>query len=245
LLAIFEFATRHQSDSVAALMGNLYKLTATLSEIATRVNVCSCSVQYFASTIFPGALAPVVRRKVDGCRELVIARWGMPATARSVFEAAAKVIEKKSNGERTPLTFNSALRAQSEKTTAIIGDVRSLHWKKWLKVSNRCLVPFNAFAEPIERRGHKDWYGVDQSAPLGFLAGIFMPRQTRADDGVSDYAFGLLSATSARIQGGRRRKPLPIALTTTEEVDRWMTSSVEEALELRSRPKISKLDDFV
>jgi putative SOS response-associated peptidase YedK len=71
--------------------------------------------------VFPDYFAPIVRNGAEG-RELVMARWGMP----SPFE-----ILKGKN--RDPVTN--------------IRNVSSPHWRRWLGVENRCVVPFSSFAE--------------------------------------------------------------------------------------------------
>ena len=39
--------------------------------------------------IFPDYMAPIVRNTADG-RELAMARWGMPSSAKAIFEATQK-----------------------------------------------------------------------------------------------------------------------------------------------------------
>jgi putative SOS response-associated peptidase YedK len=72
--------------------------------------------------VFPDYSAPIVRNGTEG-RELVLARWGMP----SPF-AALK------GKNRDPGVTN-------------IRNVASPHWKRWLGVESRCVVPFSSFSE--------------------------------------------------------------------------------------------------
>jgi putative SOS response-associated peptidase YedK len=70
--------------------------------------------------IFPDQMAPIVRARADGERELVMARWGMPG----------------------PPQYGGALITN-------IRNLGSPHWRGWLGPRNRCLVearPLFAFA---------------------------------------------------------------------------------------------------
>jgi putative SOS response-associated peptidase YedK len=75
---------------------------------------------------FPDYFAPIVRNASEG-RELVMARWGMPTP----FE-----ILKGKN--RDPGVTN-------------IRNVSSPHWRRWLGVESRCVVPFSSFSEALSR----------------------------------------------------------------------------------------------
>jgi putative SOS response-associated peptidase YedK len=54
----------------------------------------------------------------------------------------------------------------------------SPHWRGWLKPENRCLVPFNSFAEyapepnPETKKEDIVWLGLDDDRPLATFAGI-------------------------------------------------------------------------
>jgi hypothetical protein len=67
--------------------------------------------------VFPDYPAPVVRN-VGADRELRMMRWGMPPPRRAGGPPVTNI-------RNTP----------------------SAHWRGWLKPENRCLVPFNSFAE--------------------------------------------------------------------------------------------------
>ena len=72
--------------------------------------------------IFPDYAAPIVRNQPDG-RELVMARWGMPSPAFAL---------------------------QGRNADPGITNVRntaSPHWRRWLGVEHRCVMPFTSFAE--------------------------------------------------------------------------------------------------
>ena len=66
--------------------------------------------------------APIVRNHPDG-RELTMARWGMPSP---VFALQGK---------------------KSDPGVTNVRNTKSSHWRRWLGVENRCVVPFTSFAE--------------------------------------------------------------------------------------------------
>jgi len=52
------------------------------------------------------------------------------------------------------------------------------HWRGWLKPENRCLVPFNSFAEyapgpnPDTKKKDVVWFALNDERPLCGFAGI-------------------------------------------------------------------------
>lgn len=77
--------------------------------------------------IFPDYPAPIVRNRPEG-RELVMARWGMPSPA---FALKGK---------------------NADYGVTNIRNVKSPHWRRWLGIGNRCLVPFCVSACNFGRR---------------------------------------------------------------------------------------------
>jgi putative SOS response-associated peptidase YedK len=57
-----------------------------------------------------------------------------------------------------------------------VRNTASPHWRRWLGVESRCVVPFTSFSEnealpdgsypPV-------WFALDESRPLAFFAGIW------------------------------------------------------------------------
>src|SRR5882757_7274422 len=96
--------------------------------------------------VFPDTPAPVVRNTGHGT-ELIPMRWGMPPP----------------------------LRAGGPPVTNI-RNTASPHWRGWLKPENRCLVPFNSFAEyapePNPETKKKDviWFAINDDRPLTCFA---------------------------------------------------------------------------
>ncbi len=72
--------------------------------------------------IFTDYAAPIVRNGADG-RELALARWGLPSPAYAL------------KGKKTDPGVTN------------VRNVKSPHWRRWLGVENRCVVPFTSFSE--------------------------------------------------------------------------------------------------
>jgi putative SOS response-associated peptidase YedK len=99
---------------------------------------------------FPDYPAPVVRND-GGEREMVMMRWGIPPPPLKL------------GGPPVTNIRNTSLP----------------HWRAWLKPENRCLVPFNSFAEyapePNPETKKKDvvWFALNDDRPLAAFAGIW------------------------------------------------------------------------
>jgi putative SOS response-associated peptidase YedK len=74
------------------------------------------------SGIFPDYAAPIVRNHPAG-RELTMARWGMPSP---VFALKGK---------------------KSDPGVTNVRNAKSPHWRRWLGVESRCVVPFTSYSD--------------------------------------------------------------------------------------------------
>jgi hypothetical protein len=57
-----------------------------------------------------------------------------------------------------------------------VRNVSSPHWRRWLGIQNRCVVPFTSFAgNEILPNGTRPpvWFALDETRPLAFFAGIW------------------------------------------------------------------------
>jgi putative SOS response-associated peptidase YedK len=147
--------------------------------------------------VFPDYPAPVVRNAGDE-RELVMMRWGMPPPPR--------------NGG-PPVTN--------------IRNTSSPHWRGWLKPENRCLVPFNSFAEyapePNPETKKKDvvWFALNDDRPLTAFAGIWTEfggdRRTKSKPIPGPHlVYGFLTTAPNAIVEPIHDKAMPVILTTDE-----------------------------
>ena len=164
--------------------------------------------------IYPDYPAPIVRNTPDG-RELAMARWGMPSPAA--------VIRGKN----------------SDPGVTNVRNVASPHWRRWLGVESRCVVPFTSFSENEATPDGKRppiWFALDDSRPLACFAGIWTRwtsvRKVREGETTND-VFAFLTKEPNALVGQYHPKALPVILRTAEEIDTWMSTPAPEALALQ------------
>ncbi len=165
-------------------------------------------------SVFPDYAAPIVRNQPDG-RELMMARWGMPSPAFAL---------KGKNAD--PGVTN-------------VRNVTSPHWRRWLGVENRCVVPFTSFSEnellPDSSRPPV-WFAFDETRPLAVFAGIWTRwtsvRKVKEGETTNDI-FAFLTTEPNKEVGAIHPKAMPVILTSREEIDIWMTAPAGEALKLQ------------
>lgn len=135
-------------------MCNLYSLTKgqqAIREKARAMRDVTGNLPLFPG-IFPDYSAPIVRNAPGGMRELSTARWGMPSP---VFALKGR---------------------NSDPGVTNVRNVSSPHWRRWLRVENRCVVLFTSFSEnELLPNGSRPpvWFAFDESRPLAFFAGIW------------------------------------------------------------------------
>jgi putative SOS response-associated peptidase YedK len=159
---------------------------------------------------FPDQFAPIVRFNADG-RELVLARWGMPGPPQY-------------GGQ--PVTN--------------IRNVASPHWRGWLGVSNRCVVPANSCCEYADTKPRKTptWFALNEDRPLFAFAGLWTrwhglrgPKSAPVEG--EHKLFGFLTTEANAIVAPVHPKAMPAILTTPEKVDLWLGGETIEALKLQ------------
>ena len=194
-------------------MCNLYSITKSQAAIIafTRAMRDSAGNLPPLPGLFPDYLAPIVRNASDGARELAMARWGMPGPSQ--FGGA-------------PITN--------------IRNTKSSHWRRWLKVENRCVVPFTSFCEYADTKPRKTptWFAFDETRPLAVFAGIWTSwhgvRGTKSNPIKGEHQlYGFLTCDPNDIVGAIHPKAMPVILTTVAEIEQWMTAPAEEALKLQ------------
>ena len=97
--------------------------------------------------IFPDYKAPIVRNTADG-RELTMARWGMPSPVFAL-----------QNKKTDPGVTN-------------VRNVKSPHWRRWLTLEHRCVVPFTSFSEnEVLPDGSRPpvWFALGRRSSAGLL----------------------------------------------------------------------------
>ena len=123
--------------------------------------------------------------------------------------------------------------------TTFIRNTASPHWRRWLAVENRCVVPFTSFSETeVLRDGRKPpiWFAFNESRPLACFAGIWTTwtsvRKVKEGTTTNDL-FGFLTTEPNTLVGAYHPKAMPVILRCQEEIDRWMDAPMPEALSLQ------------
>lgn len=194
-------------------MCNLYSITKSQAAIIAFVRALrdrAGNLQPMPG-VFPDYPAPIVREGPDGVRELAVARWGMPGPPQ--FGGA-------------PITN--------------VRNTKSPHWRAWLALGHRCVVPFNSFCEYADTRPRKTptWFALDESRPLAFFAGIWTAwtgrRGTKTNPIEGEHhLFGILTTEPNAEVGAIHPKAMPVILRTLEEIERWLKAPTPEALAMQ------------
>ena len=156
--------------------------------------------------IYPGRLAPVLRRNGAGALALEQMTWGFPGPAAT---------------KGRPVTN--------------VRNLASPFWRSALgNVERRCIVPVTRFCEwtaepdPATKRKRKVWFGMHQDhEPLFAFAGLWRP-----GEGGPYMAF--LTCEPNRTVGAVHPKAMPVILAQ-RDLDRWLGDDHETACSL-ARP---------
>jgi putative SOS response-associated peptidase YedK len=194
-------------------MCNLYSMTKSQQAIRDLISLWRDGTGNLPLLrgIFPDYPAPVIRNAAEG-REMVMARWGLP----------------------TPPQFLAGRKADGGVTN--VRNTGSSHWRRWLGVENRCLVPFTSFSEPDNGTyGGKApvWFALAEDRPLAFFAGITVPRWTstrKVKEGeTTNDLFAFLTINPNAEVGAIHPKAMPVILNQPGEWETWLSAPWAEA----------------
>lgn len=198
-------------------MCNLYSQTKGPQAIRDFVDAALSSVGNMPPQpgIFPDYMAPIVRNTAKG-RELAMARWGLPSPA---FALEGK---------------------KSDSGVTNVRNTKSPHWRRWLGVESRCVVPFTSFSEPAPQPDGTrppGWFALGKERPLAFFAGIHVPRWTsvrKVKEGeTTNDLFAFLTTDANKEVAIIHPKAMPVVLTSKAEVETWLTAPAVDALKLQ------------
>jgi putative SOS response-associated peptidase YedK len=197
-------------------MCNLYSITKGQQAIREFTRAMSDRVGNLPPLpgVFPDYAAPIVRNQPAG-RELAMARWGMPSPAFAL------------KGKKTDPGVTN------------VRNVQSPHWRRWLGVESRCVVPFTSFSEhQVMPDGSRPpvWFAFSEDRPLAVFAGLWTRwtsvRKLKEGEVTADLFAFLTTEPNAEV-GAIHPKAMPAILTTPEEIEQWLTAPAEEALKLQ------------
>jgi putative SOS response-associated peptidase YedK len=72
---------------------------------------------------------------------------------------------------RLAADFKELLRMERDPGITNICNLDSKHWKRWLGIEDRCVVPFTAFNEFNRAAGGDIWFALNEKRPLACFAG--------------------------------------------------------------------------
>jgi putative SOS response-associated peptidase YedK len=214
-------------------MCNLYSMTRSVDAMRKLFAKFDVAAQIVPLPgIFPDYAAPIIRNEGEAVPTLAMTRWGMPSSRKALLDAATKRADKlRDKGKE--VDFPALLAAEPDKGTTNVRNTASAHWKRWLGVENRCLVPFSSFSEFDNVAKQDVWFAFGEDRPLAFFAGIWTPEWTgvrKIRTGVETIdLFGFLTTAPNAEVGAIHPKAMPAILTTPEECETWMTAPWTEA----------------
>ncbi|OOG62011.1 DUF159 family protein [Sinorhizobium sp. A49] len=233
-------------------MCNLYNLTTNQQAIRDFVSVTNDLLGNLEPSIdvYPDRFAPIVRNN-EGRRELAAVRWGMPSSSKAQLDAATKRADKlRAKGKE--VDFDELLKMEPDGGTTNVRNTSSKHWKRWLGVENRCVVPVTRFAEPdpaskVEGgRTPNAWFASTADEPLMFFAGIWVKDWAsvrKVKEGlITIDLFAFLTTEPNGIVAPIHQKAMPVLLTTRDEVQTWLTAPWSEAHALQRPLPDDKLE---
>lgn len=195
-------------------MCNLYSQTRAVEAVRRLFRVSSNRAVALEpkDAIFPGHMAPVVRRAQDGERELVELSWGF------VLPQPGKAPRRVTN-------------TRDDK-------MQSAFWRDSVR-KRRCLVPVSSFCEPNAdvKPATWNWFALagEDPRPLFAFAGLWRRHVgpiKKDGPSVELDVFSFMTTTPNALVETVNHERMPVLLASPEMKDQWMDGSDEEAFAL-------------
>jgi putative SOS response-associated peptidase YedK len=196
-------------------MCNLYSQTRAVEAVRRLFRVSSNRAVAFEpkDAIFPGHMAPVVRRTQDGERELAELSWGF------VLPQPSKAPRRVTNTRDDKMD--------------------SRFWRDSLE-QRRCLVPVTSFCEPNAdvKPATWNWFALadaEDPRPLFAFAGLWRRhvgpiKKDGPSVGIDVYSF--MTTTPNSLVETVNHERMPVLLVGEEAQDQWMNGTFAEATAL-------------
>jgi len=167
---------------------------------------------------FPNTRGRFVHLTPEGKLTISEGLWGMPSPAKALVTKTGK-----------PMSYDPGVTN--------VRNTSSPHWRRWLGVEKRCLVPWTTFCEPDQVGGsRKDvWFQMANGQEVAYFAGIrdTLSRQLRAKDPepAAGEFYAFLTTKANKDVDPYHDKAMPVILTTREECEAWLTQPFSENMQ--------------
>jgi putative SOS response-associated peptidase YedK len=195
-------------------MCNLYSMTRNRDAILRlfRISHNRAAVYDLQDAIFPGYLAPVVRKAADGERELVNLNWGF-------------ILLQKDRAPR---------RVTNVRDDKIL---TSKFWGPSLE-QRRCLVPASSYCEPKgEKPATWHWFAIDgdDTRPVFAFPGVWTRYKgplKKNGEAVEQEVFAFMTTEPNELTASINHERMPVLLSEPADFETWLSGSPEDAFKL-------------
>jgi len=195
-------------------MCNLYSMTRNRDAILRlfRISDNRAAVYDLQDVIFPGYLAPVVRKAADGERELVNLNWGF-------------ILLQKDRAPR---------RVTNVRDDKIL---TSKFWGPSLE-QRRCLVPASSYCEPKgEKPATWHWFAIDgdDTRPVFAFPGVWTRYKgplKKNGEAVEQEVFAFMTTEPNELTASINHERMPVLLSEPADFETWLSGSPEDAFKL-------------
>jgi putative SOS response-associated peptidase YedK len=192
-------------------MCNLYSVRTSRAALARKFGLADNRMAAFEPlpAIFPGHMAPVIKRAEDGERELVMRSWGFILLREGY--------------------------APKRVTNTRDDKIATKFWKESFE-RRRCLVPASSFCEPDGNKPSQwHWFALkgEEPRPLFAFPGVFRQWKgpvKRGGPSVDIEVFSFVTTLPNALTATINHERSPVLLTSEDDCAAWLTGTPEEAL---------------